>query len=150
MSHTPKFHADDGSERIKAIRAEFEQHYVCNVSDYSRHPLGSQRCGDQWRGWLAAWTQRETESTGLLSLLYDIRAAAGDNEGRLMQSELVELIAGMVDISKCSQTTQSLICMLIDRDRLGRAKYGKTLDRTDLTHAEWLQHMAEEMLDGAG
>lgn len=33
------------------------------------------------------------DNTGLLSLLYDIRAAAGDKEGRLMQSELVELIA---------------------------------------------------------
>ena len=33
------------------------------------------------------------ENYGLLSLLYDIRVAAGDKEGRLMQSELVELIA---------------------------------------------------------
>ena len=33
------------------------------------------------------------DNTGLLSLLADIRAAAGDKEGRLMQSELVELIA---------------------------------------------------------
>ena len=55
-----------------------------------------------------------------------------------------------MDISRCSQTTQALIRMLIERDRRGLAKYGQTLDRDDLTHAEWLQHMAEEMLDGAG
>lgn len=39
---------------------------------------------------------------------------------------------------------------LIERDQAGRKKYGTTLDRDDLTLAEWLQHMAEELLDGAG
>jgi hypothetical protein len=49
-----------------------------------------------------------------------------------------------------SDTTAHLIRMLRERDALGRAKYGTTLDRTDLTHEQWLQHMVEEMLDGAG
>lgn len=49
-----------------------------------------------------------------------------------------------------SETTQSLIDLLIARDQAGRAKYGTTLDRTDLTHEQWLQHMVEELLDGAG
>lgn len=49
-----------------------------------------------------------------------------------------------------SKTTQALIDLLIERDVAGRAKYGTTLDRTDLTHDQWLQHMAEELLDGAG
>ena len=49
-----------------------------------------------------------------------------------------------------SNTTAALIDMLRQRDAAGRAKYGTTLDRTDLSQAEWLQHMAEEMLDGAG
>ena len=39
---------------------------------------------------------------------------------------------------------------LIERDQHGRQKYGVTLDRTDLSHADWLQHMAEELMDGAG
>lgn len=39
---------------------------------------------------------------------------------------------------------------LIERDRRGRTKYGTSLDRTDLSISEWLQHMAEELLDGAG
>ena len=93
MSHKPKFHADDGSERIKAIRAEFEEWYVRECFNLVVNPIGGQQCDQQWRAWIAAWTQRETESTVLLSLLYDIRAAAGDKDGKLMQSELVELIA---------------------------------------------------------
>lgn len=51
---------------------------------------------------------------------------------------------------KVSETTQRLIDLLIARDQVGRAKYGTTLDRTDLTRDEWLQHMVEELLDGAG
>lgn len=49
-----------------------------------------------------------------------------------------------------SSTTQALIELLIKRDQAGRVKYGTSLDRTDLLHTEWLQHMAEELLDGAG
>lgn len=39
---------------------------------------------------------------------------------------------------------------LIERDQRGRAKYGTSLDRTDLSLPDWLQHMAEELLDAAG
>lgn len=39
---------------------------------------------------------------------------------------------------------------LIERDRRGRIKYGTSLDRTDLSISEWLQHMAEELMDAAG
>ena len=60
------------------------------------------------------------------------------------------LTGAQPDRSQVSDTTSALIEMLIQRDATGRAKYGKTLDRTDLTHEEWLRHMAEEMLDGAG
>lgn len=51
---------------------------------------------------------------------------------------------------KISATTQRLIDLLIERDQAGLAKYGTTLDRTDLSHTEWLQHMTEEALDAAG
>ncbi len=49
-----------------------------------------------------------------------------------------------------STTTQLLIDMLTQRDALGLAKYGTTLDRTDLTPDQWLQHLTEELLDAAG
>lgn len=49
-----------------------------------------------------------------------------------------------------SNTTQQLIDMLLSRDTTGRAKYGTSLDRTDLSADEWAQHMLEELLDAAG
>lgn len=49
-----------------------------------------------------------------------------------------------------SRTTQHLIDMLVSRDAAGRAKYGTSLDRTDLSTDEWAQHMLEELLDAAG
>lgn len=49
-----------------------------------------------------------------------------------------------------SNVTIELVDQLLSRDSHGRAKYGVTLDRPDLTTSEWLQHMAEELMDGAG
>lgn len=49
-----------------------------------------------------------------------------------------------------SNVTQQLIDQLRQRDAHGKSKYGVTLDRTDLNLGEWLQHQAEELMDGAG
>lgn len=38
---------------------------------------------------------------------------------------------------------------LLQRSRFGIAKYGVTLDRTDLTLRDWLQHAYEECRDQA-
>lgn len=38
---------------------------------------------------------------------------------------------------------------LLRRSQFGIAKYGMTLDRTDLTLRDWLQHAYEECLDQA-
>lgn len=38
---------------------------------------------------------------------------------------------------------------LLRRSELGIAKYGVTLDRTDLNLRDWLQHAYEERLDAA-
>ena len=38
---------------------------------------------------------------------------------------------------------------LLQRSQLGIKKYGVTLDRTDLTLKDWLQHAYEETLDQA-
>ena len=35
------------------------------------------------------------------------------------------------------------------RAERGHSKYGVTMDRTDLTELEWLQHAQEELMDGA-
>jgi hypothetical protein len=49
-----------------------------------------------------------------------------------------------------SDVTDGLIEQLRSRDATGLAKYGTTLDRADLTAEQWLQHLTEELLDGAG
>lgn len=54
------------------------------------------------------------------------------------------------EITNCSDVTRALLEQLIDRDAHGKAKYGVTLDRTDLNLGDWLQHQAEELMDGAG
>jgi hypothetical protein len=38
---------------------------------------------------------------------------------------------------------------LQSRSELGIKKYGTTLDRTDLSHKDWIQHAYEEALDFA-
>lgn len=46
--------------------------------------------------------------------------------------------------------TSEVTRQLIERDIHGRKKYGVTLDRDDLSASDWLQHMIEELMDGAG
>lgn len=53
-------------------------------------------------------------------------------------------------VAQPSAVTQTLVQQLIDRDVKGREKYGKTLDRDDLSRNDWLQHLIEELLDAAG
>ena len=53
-------------------------------------------------------------------------------------------------LGSASIVTRDLIIQLLTRDAHGKAKYGTSLDRTDLSLADWLQHQTEELLDGAG
>lgn len=39
--------------------------------------------------------------------------------------------------------------ILDERAERGIRKYGVTTERTDLTPADWLRHLQEELLDGA-
>jgi hypothetical protein len=48
-----------------------------------------------------------------------------------------------------SKLLQSVVDDLDARERVGKAKYGTTMDRDDLTHDEWLRHAYEEALDHA-
>ena len=38
---------------------------------------------------------------------------------------------------------------VIERAKVGLNKYGVTVEKSDLTFAEWLQHLQDELLDGA-
>lgn len=35
----------------------------------------------------------------------------------------------------------------VNRAKIGKEKYGQTLDRNDLTDKEWLTHLQEELMD---
>jgi len=43
---------------------------------------------------------------------------------------------------------KSVIASFKQRSEAGIQKYGKTLDRNDLTFLQWIQHAQEEMMDG--
>ena len=48
-----------------------------------------------------------------------------------------------------SKIEEQVINKLRTRAAAGKAKYGTTMERDDLTYAEWLQHLQEELLDAA-
>ena len=48
-----------------------------------------------------------------------------------------------------TEIEESVVEDIRSRRELGRAKYGKTMERNDLTLREWLQHAYEEALDQA-
>ena len=53
------------------------------------------------------------------------------------------------DVSKEKGTTEAIVDMIRSRSEFGLNKYGVSMDRTDLTTEQWIQHAIEEMLDGA-
>jgi hypothetical protein len=48
---------------------------------------------------------------------------------------------------KTSETVQAAQRLLAERERVDLAKYGTTVDRTDLQAGDWLQHAIEEASD---
>lgn len=51
-------------------------------------------------------------------------------------------------IEGTDSVVRSIIGAFVARAELGRAKYGVTLDRTDLGALDWIQHAQEELMDG--
>jgi hypothetical protein len=48
-----------------------------------------------------------------------------------------------------SRIEEQVIDFLRTRAETGKRKYGVTMEREDLSFLEWLQHLQEELLDGA-
>ncbi len=48
-----------------------------------------------------------------------------------------------------SDTYKEVITDLIAREKMGRMKYGVTVDKANLSEQEWLNHAYEEALDFA-
>ncbi len=58
----------------------------------------------------------------------------------------------MSSLSTINSTPDTIVAAVIkkflDRAAIGKAKYGVTLDRTDLKPLDWIQHAQEELMDG--
>ena len=50
-------------------------------------------------------------------------------------------------ILKTDSIVDSIVDKFIDRARVGKEKYGTTLDREDYSLSEWLTHIQEELMD---
>lgn len=48
-----------------------------------------------------------------------------------------------------SSIEQAVINKITERAKMGKEKYGVTMDRNDLTHKQWLIHAQEEAMDSA-
>mgnify|MGYP006291087121 FL=1 len=49
-----------------------------------------------------------------------------------------------------SRIEELVIDKIRQRAEVGKIKYGVTLERNDLSFKDWLIHLQEELLDGAG
>ena len=47
------------------------------------------------------------------------------------------------------KNVEDVVCQLREREQRGLSKYGVNTERTDLSTLEWLQHLQEELMDGA-
>ena len=47
------------------------------------------------------------------------------------------------------KNVENVVSQLRDREQRGLSKYGVNTERTDLSTIEWLQHLQEELMDGA-
>lgn len=50
-------------------------------------------------------------------------------------------------IFKTDTIVDSIVDKFVDRATFGKTKYGKTLDRTDLSLEQWINHALEEHMD---
>lgn len=62
------------------------------------------------------------------------------------RKEIIEEIKGLVE--KADSIVLKTIREYLMRAEIGYIKYGCTLDRTDLNHDDYLQHLKEELQDG--
>ena len=58
------------------------------------------------------------------------------------------VVASAIEMSTGDSIVDAVIQQFADRSRVGQVKYGQTLDRSDLTVHDWIQHAQEELMDG--
>lgn len=55
--------------------------------------------------------------------------------------------ASVIDDLPVDNIVKSVLTKYVNRSMIGFRKYGKTLDRDDLSVVEWLTHLQEELMD---
>lgn len=53
----------------------------------------------------------------------------------------------MTKVSEIDSINSAIARRILERAEVGHAKYGTTMDRTDLAEVDWLRHLQEELLD---
>lgn len=73
----------------------------------------------------------------------------GDDESEAIEkwNAAPRTICSVESSPQPSEIEESVIAQIRQRRDRGRQKYGTTMERTDLTTAQWLQHAQEEALD---
>jgi hypothetical protein len=56
-------------------------------------------------------------------------------------------LSHMLDVEP--EHVSKIIQLIRERQKVGEEKYGHTIDRTDLSEAQFRMHLLEELLDGA-
>ena len=51
-------------------------------------------------------------------------------------------------MSTGDSVVDAVIHKFAERSRIGQVKYGKTLDRSDLSVHDWIAHAQDELMDG--
>ena len=60
-----------------------------------------------------------------------------------------ELILSLLERTTPDASTRAALkARILDREKIGYYKYGKTMDRTDYDEKKWLTLLLEELLDG--
>jgi len=64
-------------------------------------------------------------------------------------SVYANMVDGIVPTPQVKEDTvvKSVVDKYQERSEIGKLKYGKTLDRKDLTMKQWLTHLQEELMD---
>ena len=95
----------------------------------------------------AIW-KASIDSTGAvtrMNLIWDGMAAME----RELHAALKRATTEAVKTMRPASIEDKVIDRIRERQATGRAKYGTTMERTDLDLQQWLQHLQEELLDAA-
>ena len=94
---------------------------------------------------MAATALSGDQIRALASLVF----AAAFSERKQLEKEEHEAKQPDSDAPAPDEIEERIIQEIRRRRDIGREKYGTSMERTDLTTQQWLQHMKEELLDGA-